>query len=72
MRLRDCPAAVSENESTTRTSSLELGSGGRRKAAKAEVLASPKTYQHPAWERQPEPVDLEASREVRRSELVRI
>lgn len=28
VRLRDCPAAVSEHESTTRTSSLELGSGG--------------------------------------------
>lgn len=43
-----------------------------RNPAKADVLASLKTCQHPAWERQPEPFDLETSREVRRSELVRI
>lgn len=43
-----------------------------RNPAKAEVLASLKICQHPAWERQPEPVRLGTSREVRRSELVRI
>jgi hypothetical protein len=56
VEIRGCPAAVSENE----THSMHWPSGweamGGRKTAKAEMLASPKTYRRTAKERQPTPL----------------
>ena len=72
MQLRDCPVALRENESTTCTGSSELEAVGSRNPAKAEVLASLKTTSIRHGRDNLSRCDLETSREVRRSELVRI
>jgi len=53
VRIRGCPAAVSENDSTRRTGLLGWEAVEGRNPAKAEALASPKTCHHPATGRQP-------------------
>ncbi|BCA53366.1 hypothetical protein W02_05060 [Nitrospira sp. KM1] len=56
MQIRGCPAAVSENDSTFALTRQSWEAVESRNAAYADTLASPKTCQHPAPERQPVPV----------------
>ncbi|SLM47858.1 protein of unknown function [Nitrospira japonica] len=56
MRIRGCPAAVSENDSTITHWPSGREAVESRNPATAEALASPKTCQHPVTERQPKPV----------------
>ena len=70
MRIRGCPAAVSENEPHDRALALQgwEAVGSRNPADEPDALASPKTCQHPAPGEIRRRFDLEASREAGRSD----